>query len=112
MSANIKSTYAFTKHPQYEGVFVKHLFDSGDNDRLNNLEVQIVPGFEISPHTHENSTEFFYCVCGKGEFLDGEKWEPIQAGDALKAPLGHTHGIRNTGRSALKLFSTFSPATR
>ncbi|MCL1807387.1 MAG: cupin domain-containing protein [Oscillospiraceae bacterium] len=112
MSANLKMDSLFTKHPTQEGVFMKHFFGKDDNNRLNNLEVNIIPGFQIAPHTHEESSEFFFVVNGAGEFLDDTEWKPIQKGDAFKAPQGMTHGLKNTGNETLVLFSTFSPAIR
>lgn len=112
MASNLKSDSVFAKHPTQEGVFIKHFFCKEDNDRLNNLEVYIIPGFQIAPHTHEGSSEFFYVVSGQGEFLDDKEWRSVKKGDAFKAPQGITHSIKNTGGEALLLFSTFSPATR
>jgi mannose-6-phosphate isomerase-like protein (cupin superfamily) len=112
MKGNIFEGAKYVKHPSFEGVFMKHFFSSEDNDRLNNVEVAIMPNFEISPHTHETSTEFFYVVQGEGEFLDKTEWRKIEKGDAFKAPTGMTHGIRNTGKKLLVLFSTFSPSIR
>lgn len=112
MASNFKSDAVFTKHPTQEGVFLKHFFCKEDNDRLNNLEVFIMPGFQIAPHIHGDSSEFFYVVSGQGEFLDDKEWKAIKKGDAFKAPQGMTHSIKNSGSEALILFSTFSPATR
>ena len=112
MTNNIKSDVALTKHPIHEGVFIKHFFSKDDNDRLNNLEINIEPGFQIPPHTHDNSSEFFYAVSGQCEFLDDTEWKTIKKGDAFKAPQGITHSIKNTGSETLVLFSTFSPAIR
>ncbi|MDR2018323.1 MAG: cupin domain-containing protein [Syntrophobacterales bacterium] len=112
MSNNVKMDAMFIKHPTQEGVFLKHFFCKEDNDRLNNLEVNIVPGFQIAPHAHEDSSEFFYVVSGQGEFMDDTEAKPIKKGDAFKAPQGMTHSIKNTGNETLVLFSTFSPATR
>lgn len=112
MSDNFKMDTNFVKHPTQEGVFMKHFFCKEDNDRLNNVEVNIVPGFQIAPHTHDDSTEFFYVVSGEGEFLDDSKWLCIKKGDAFKAPQGMTHSLKNTGNEMLILFSTFSPAIR
>jgi mannose-6-phosphate isomerase-like protein (cupin superfamily) len=109
MSNNVKLNAIFTQHPTQEGVFMKYFFGKEDNDRLNNLEVNIVPGFQIAPHAHENSSEFFYVVSGHGEFLDDTEWRPIKKGDAFKAPEGMTHSIKNTANETLVLFSTFSP---
>ena len=52
---------------------MKHFFSSQENDRLNNLEVRIIPNYIIAPHVRENSSEFFYVVDGEGEFLDNEE---------------------------------------
>ncbi|MGE5626899.1 MAG: cupin domain-containing protein [Solirubrobacterales bacterium] len=102
----------FIKHPKEEGVFMKHFFSSNDNDRLNNLEVKIEPGYQISSHIHDNSSEFYYVVSGEGEFLNNGNWEPFKKGAALKAPLGMEHGLKNTGNETLIVFSTFSPAIK
>ena len=110
MGKNIKLDAVFVKHPTQEGVFMKHFFSKDEtNERLNNLEVNIVPGFQIAPHTHDNAGEFFYVVDGEGEFLDNTEWTSIKKGDAFQAPMGMTHAIKNTGRVTLVLFSTFSP---
>jgi len=113
MSNNLKSDARFVKHPTQEGVFMKHFYGKDEtDDRLNNLEVNIVPGFEIAPHIHADASEFFYVVAGFGEFLDDTEWKNIKKGDAFKAPMGMTHAIKNTGTETLVLFSTFSPPTR
>ena len=112
MSENFKFSAVFIKHPTNEGVFLKHFFGKEDNDALNNMEVHIVPSFQVAPHTHEDSTEYFYVVDGDGEFGDGNEWLAISKGDAFKAPLGMVHAIRNSSHQTLVLFSTFSPAVR
>ena len=110
---NFKSDAEFVKHPTQEGVYMKHFFSKSEtNERLNNLEVHIVPNFQIAPHTHDNAGEFFYVVDGCGEFLNNLEWIPIKKGDAFQAPMGMTHAIKNTCKSTLVLFSTFSPPIR
>lgn len=106
----ILSTYE--KHPSFKGVFLKHFFSGETNDRLNNLEVRIEPGCEISPHVHDNSHEFFYVVKGQGLFLVEGEWEPIRNGEALFAPKQIEHGFKNNGNEPLVLFSTFSPPVK
>lgn len=102
----------YEKHPEMNGVFLKHFFSSQDNDRLNNLEVLIEPGHEISPHTHGDAIEFFYVVRGNGLFLIDGAWQHIRAGEALMAPMRSEHGFKNSSGEPLVLFSTFSPAIR
>ncbi|NLL06330.1 MAG: cupin domain-containing protein [Clostridiaceae bacterium] len=112
MSENIKRLSDYVNHPKEEGVLMKHFFCSTDNDRLNNLEVKIEAGKQILAHVHDNSSEFYYVVEGEGEFLIDGEWRPIKKGDALKAPMGMEHGVKNTSSQPLYLFSTFSPPTR
>jgi quercetin dioxygenase-like cupin family protein len=100
---------AFDKHPN-DGVFLKPFFNKADTgDRLNNVEIIIVPGYEILPHNHPNSTEYFYVVSGEGEFQDNEGWHNIKPGDAFLAPDGVTHALKTKGNEPLKLFATFCP---
>ncbi|MDR1773518.1 MAG: cupin domain-containing protein [Clostridioides sp.] len=112
MSENFKENAIYIKNPQYEGMYMKHFFDSNDNDRLNNVEITIIPGFGTKPHIHENSTEFFYIVSGEGEFTDDDGTCQVKKGDAFKAPKGVTHSIINTSNEVLVIFSTFSPPIR
>ncbi|MDR1577309.1 MAG: cupin domain-containing protein [Deltaproteobacteria bacterium] len=100
---------AFGKHAN-DGVFLKPFFGKADTDgRLNNLEIIIVPGYEILPHNHPTSTEFFYVVSGSGEFQDNDGWHKINPGDAFRAPDGVTHALKAAGPDPLKLLATFSP---
>ena len=111
--SNMKTDAKFVKHPTQEGVFMKHLFDGADTDgRMNDLEVNIVPGYEIAPHKHDNASEFFYVISGSGEFLDDTVWNNVKKGDAFKAPQGMTHAVKNTGTETLVLLSIFSPSVR
>jgi mannose-6-phosphate isomerase-like protein (cupin superfamily) len=112
MTNNVLSNQEQAAHPKDKGVFLRHFFCSKDNDRLNNLEVTIVPGAQISQHIHDSSSEFYYVVRGAGEIFLGEAWYPIRAGDAMKAGQGVVHALRCVGNESLVLFSTFSPAIR
>ena len=95
MGKNIKSDAVFVKHQTQEGVFLKHFFSKSEtNGRLNNLEANIVPGFQTAPHTHDNAVEYFYIVDGSGEFLDDTEWVQVKKGDAFQAPMGMTHVVK------------------
>jgi mannose-6-phosphate isomerase-like protein (cupin superfamily) len=109
MGRNIKLDAVFIKHSTHEGVFIKHFFTKDEtNGSLNNLEINIVPGFQNTPHIHENADEYFYVVEGEGEYLDNTEWIPIKKGDAFRALMGMAHSVKNTGRVTLVLFSTFT----
>jgi quercetin dioxygenase-like cupin family protein len=103
----------YIKHPTEKGVFIKHFFSGSDtNGTLNNLEVRIEPGCQISPHKHDNASEYYYVVQGSGMFLVNGNWEYFHAGEAIIAPINVEHGIKNHTNEILILFSTFSPAIR
>jgi len=109
MSGNVMQCAVFVRHPSNEGVFLKHFYGKEETAGvLNNLEVNIMPGFCIAEHKHDDSSEFFYVISGQGIFLDDIDWVPIKAGDAFKAPKGVRHAIKNNGSELLRLFSTFS----
>lgn len=101
----------FVPHPSYEGVFVRHMFTSEHNDRLNNVLVKVDPGFQIAPHTHD-VMETMYVISGSGLFLADEGYVGIEAGNAMLAPAGVVHCTRNNGSDPLFLFCTFSPAIK
>jgi mannose-6-phosphate isomerase-like protein (cupin superfamily) len=112
MSEYIKRVEKPEPHPREKGVTLKHFFNSTDNDRLNNLELTLQPGSQVSEHIHESSTEFYYVVSGSGECLSEGEWVSVKAGDAFKAPVGEVHALRNPGSVPFVLFITFSPANR
>ena len=109
---NLIQDAKYVRNSSHEGVFMRNFFSKEDNDLINNSEICIMPGFQIAPHTHEMSTEFFYVVSGVGDFLDSSEWKPIKNGDAFKAPQGITHGIKNTGSELLVILATFTPPIR
>lgn len=65
-------------------------------------------GEEIGQEIHKLD-QFFRVEEGTGEaVLDGVS-RPISAGFAIVVPAGATHNIINTGSSALKLYTIYSP---
>ncbi len=107
MIEKIKTEYK--KHPVNEGVFIKHFFTSNDSNLLSNMEVRVEPGQEIKLHKHEFSTEFFYIISGNGKFFIDGSWNFIRKGDAMIAPKGTEHSIKNETGDALIILATFSP---
>ncbi len=110
MSKYVIKDTDFIDHPKDKGVFMKILFTSKQNDRLTNGEIKINPDSQVSLHTHDNTSEFYYIVEGVGEFHINGECNPVKKGDALMCPMGTEHGFKNTGREPLILFVTFSPA--
>ncbi|MDR1394623.1 MAG: cupin domain-containing protein [Deltaproteobacteria bacterium] len=100
---------AYGAHPN-PGVFLKPFFCKDDTDGLiNNAEITIIPGFEILPHSHPNSTEFFYVVSGEGEIKDDAGTHKIKPGDGFRALPGVVHSLTVTGNEPLRIFATFAP---
>ena len=67
---------------------------------------ELEPGVSEGSHVHEGESaleEFYYFIEGEGlMWADGEDI-PVKAGDAVLAPEGSDHGLRNTGSRSLKL---------
>ena len=59
------------------------------------------PGTSIGYHVHENETELFAFVSGKGRANDNGTWIDVAAGDALSTGSGMGHSVENTGDEPL-----------
>jgi mannose-6-phosphate isomerase-like protein (cupin superfamily) len=113
MTNNLKKAGEYVKHPGNDGVFMKHFYGKDDTDgKMNNVEILIVSGFQIAPHVHGSSDEYFYIVSGTGEYQLGEETIAIEKGDVFTAPPGVSHAVVNTGTEPLLLLSTFCPPIR
>jgi mannose-6-phosphate isomerase-like protein (cupin superfamily) len=61
----------------------------------------IPPGGLSGEHLHSRTEEIYLILNGEGEFiLDGEKI-PVHPGTLALTPVGHTHGLLNTGATDL-----------
>ena len=100
----------YIKYPPDEGVYLKHYFGKNDNVIVNTFEIMILPGFTLSPHLHDNTTEFFHVISGEGEIWDNGVWKPFKKGEASFAVANIKHGLRNTGGEVFVLLAVFSPA--
>jgi len=109
MKNDMVRSVKYTKFDADEGVYIKHFFGEADNDRLNNLEILVLPGCQISPHVHVTSAEHFYVVSGLCEFWHEKKWVPVDKGDSFLAPANVEHGLRNPGKEVLIVYATISP---
>lgn len=71
----------YTKHPLYEGVYVRRLVTEEMNPKVATTEAIILAGFAIPPHAHVSSSEVFYIVDGCGEVLLGGDKYWVHPGD-------------------------------
>jgi mannose-6-phosphate isomerase-like protein (cupin superfamily) len=64
----------------------------------------VPPGASIGIHTHGNNEELYLVLEGEGLLhLDGEEFRVGPGSVILNRPKG-THGLRNDGEEALKIF--------
>jgi oxalate decarboxylase/phosphoglucose isomerase-like protein (cupin superfamily) len=86
--------------------------------RLTNTErftigvVLLQPGKGHERHNHPGTEEILYVVSGQGRQMtdiDGEKWQPVSAGDLVHIPPDIFHATINTGWEPLKLVAVYAP---
>lgn len=72
------------------------------------VAMSLAPNEDIGAETHPVD-QCFFIEEGQGQATLGDKLSPIKEDDAVCVPAGMRHNIRNTGKKALKLFTTYSP---
>jgi quercetin dioxygenase-like cupin family protein len=68
------------------------------------------PGQSHALHAHGGMDKLYYVVEGEGVFLLEGTELPMRAGDALVAPEGVAHGIRNTSGARLLVMAVLAPS--
>jgi len=68
------------------------------------------PGQSHALHEHAGMDKLYYVVEGEGLFLLEGTELPMRAGDALVAPEGVAHGIRNTSGARLLVMAVLAPS--
>jgi quercetin dioxygenase-like cupin family protein len=68
------------------------------------------PGQSHALHAHAGMDKLYYVVEGEGIFLLEGTELPMRAGDALVAPEGVAHGIRNTSSARLLVMAVLAPS--
>jgi len=68
------------------------------------------PGQSHALHAHAGMDKLYWVVEGEGVFLLEGSELPMRAGDALVAPEGVPHGIRNTSGARLLVMAVLAPA--
>jgi mannose-6-phosphate isomerase-like protein (cupin superfamily) len=67
-------------------------------------------GQSHSLHAHAGMDKLYYVVEGEGVFLLEGAELPMRAGEALVAPEGVPHGIRNTSGGRLLVIAVLAPS--
>jgi mannose-6-phosphate isomerase-like protein (cupin superfamily) len=79
------------------------------SDNLQLVLMSLKPGEKIGGEIHSDVDQFFRIEIGRGEVTIGVNKYEITKGDVVIIPKGIFHNIRNTGMSALKLYTLYSP---
>lgn len=64
-------------------------------------KITLPPGASIGEHAHENETEYYLILSGKGIVVDDGIDREVGPGDVVITGNGASHSIRNTGSEAL-----------
>ena len=68
------------------------------------------PGQSHALHAHGGMDKLYYVIEGEGVFLLEGTELPMRTGDALVAPEGVAHGIRNSSSARLLVMAVLAPA--
>jgi mannose-6-phosphate isomerase-like protein (cupin superfamily) len=63
----------------------------------------------IHQETHPSTTQFINVLKGCGLITIGGKKYKVSDGDAVVIPPGAVHKVQNTGKTALQLYTIYSP---
>jgi mannose-6-phosphate isomerase-like protein (cupin superfamily) len=67
------------------------------------------PGQEQKPHTHEGQDKIYVVLEGTAHVVVGEDEMTVGKGEAVVAPAGASHGLRNAGGVRLVALVVMSP---
>lgn len=69
----------------------------------------LAPGQEQKPHAHDDQDKVYFVLEGRGEVVVDGAHEVLEAGDAIVAPAGSQHGVRNPGPAPLLALVVVTP---
>ena len=104
---NERSIDRFERRHGGDGYIITRKLINSD-DELNGKgrlfsHITIAPHSGIGFHVHENETEIYYVMSGKGEYNDNGTIIPIEAGDVTFNPKGTGHAIHNPNDEPLEI---------
>jgi len=70
----------------------RNLFET---ERLFSDVYAFEPGQAQTPHSHEDADKVYYVLEGQGTFVVGDEERVVGQGEAVIAPAGAAHGVRN-----------------
>lgn len=69
----------------------------------------LAPGQEQKPHVHDGADKIYVVTEGRGTFRVADETKDVAAGNAVLAPAGVEHGVKNTGSVPLVLLIFMAP---
>lgn len=69
----------------------------------------LAPGQAQKPHTHADQDKICFVLEGRGSVSLNGVEEAVEAGDAVVAPAGAAHGLRNTSDRPLLVLVVVTP---
>ena len=69
----------------------------------------VAPGQSQKPHAHDGQDKIYVVLEGRGRFTVGAAEETLEAGEAVVAPAGATHGLVNDGDRPLLVLVVVTP---
>lgn len=101
---------AWTAHPTFEGVALKHIVTAADTDgQFSYHLVRIAPNKSIKNHIHETQLETHEVIAGSGVCVNKGVEISYEVGTISIMPSGIPHEV-NAGADGLYLFAKFIPA--
>ena len=67
------------------------------------------PGQDQKPHAHDDQDKIYFVLEGRGRVVLEGAMETLEAGEAIVAPAGATHGIANDGTGRLTVLVVVTP---
>ena len=104
------SEIAWSKHPVFEGVELKHIIKAEDtNGQFSYHLVRIAPNKSIKNHIHESQLETHEVIAGSGECINDDIKISYEPGVISIMPAKVPHEV-NAGPDGLYMFAKFIPA--
>ena len=101
---------AWSKHPAFKGVWLKHIITAKDTDgKFSYHLVRIAPDCSIGNHIHEAQLETHEVIKGRGKCVNAGSTVLYEPGTISIMPTGVPHEVL-AGSEGLYLFAKFMPA--
>jgi quercetin dioxygenase-like cupin family protein len=76
---------------------------------LSVIELDVVPGWAVAAHHHDDHLDSFFVLDGDVEFHTADATVAASSGTLMAAPPGALHGIRNVGSRQARLLNVHAP---